>query len=903
MPYTAAQLTSFYTAVNQGQAPDAATALQFQAAAQQNASGALSDPQTLALALNSAQTLNTTDVATASYQFFTGGAPSAAGLVFLVNNASSGFNTPYFNSTGTATAPGPGGFNLENRYFNEAVALATSATTGASFRAAYGALTLQQTVAAAYETIIGTANVGSSNAQAAIASITSSLPYFTQVARERAGGVDVGGSAGQNIALKAVIVGYILEEGLKADVGTYARAVDQFNAGIAASNAAYATNILSTYGPGGSAFGTGVGASAVGLGASVPLTAATDAFTQSAANLTYVAAVGGAAPTLTAADVIQASGANATLLVTDAAGVDATGGALLSGIRTVLVRNISGGTSTVNASSVAGVTTLAAYLSTGAVAFTNVAAATNVNIVGNGTLANGAVSAAYVAAATGATVNLVNGVTGGALTVVDGGSGNLTTLTINSTGVANTIGGGTAVGVRTLTVNATSPLTTTANIATTNTLTTLNVAGVAAVNLATLNSSALTTVTSSDTGGLRLTVLNPSGALASLTTSAGADNITITGALSAGATINLGGGGDSLALGAAFADGATLNGGGGATLFTPSAAYTAESAYANLSRVTGFGTLTLTTPLANGGVYDPSLIGAGNVAVTGVATGGTATVNVVSGALVGLTGALATDNGALTLAVGSGPTAATLAANTRDTLNLQYIAQAASATSTVTALGVETVNVGAIAPATGVVTTVSLTDPAATTINLSGPGGLAFAANAAMTRLTLIDASAATGAETISTAAVVSATAAAPLVVRGGAGADTLAFRDFTTLTGGAGADLFTIFVPTSGQTYSSITDAGVGDRLGFAGSTSFGATAITLAATAAFQDYLDAAAGRGVGALSYFVFAGDTYVVEDNSPAANFQNGADAVIRLVGVHDLSTAATSLAGGVLTLGG
>jgi hypothetical protein len=124
----------------------------------------------------------------------------------------------------------------------------------------------------AYETIIGQSNVTPANYQAAVAAITQAIPYFTTVALRQAGTLDgAGTTAGQNIALKATIVGYILEEGLKADVGTYAAAIDQFNASTAAGNnldpaTGAGVNVLQVYAPGGAGYGTGVGASSSNSG-------------------------------------------------------------------------------------------------------------------------------------------------------------------------------------------------------------------------------------------------------------------------------------------------------------------------------------------------------------------------------------------------------------------------------------------------------------------------------------------------------------------------------------------------------------------------------------------------------------------------------------------------------------
>ncbi len=258
MPYTAAQLTAYYTAVNFGQAPDTATAAAFNQAAAANAAGTLSDQQALALALQNAQVRATTDVAVAIYQYFNGSAPSQAGINFLLNTPGSGLNTSYYNgATGTATNPSAGGFNLENRYYNLAISQAFQGPNAAAFASTYGGLTLQQTVATAYEQLVGAAVVGSPQATAAITAIQGSITFFQQVAAQRAAQFN------QDLATKAIIIGYIMEESIKADVGAYALAVDQHNAAIANGTAVYNSNILTTYAPGPPAYGTGVGGGAL----------------------------------------------------------------------------------------------------------------------------------------------------------------------------------------------------------------------------------------------------------------------------------------------------------------------------------------------------------------------------------------------------------------------------------------------------------------------------------------------------------------------------------------------------------------------------------------------------------------------------------------------------------------
>jgi len=153
-----------------------------------------------------------------------------------------------------------------------------------------------------------------------------------------------------------------------------------------------------------------------------------------------------------------------------------------------------------------------------------------------------------------------------------------------------------------------------------------------------------------------------------------------------------------------------------------------------------------------------------------------------------------------------------------------------------------------------------------------------------------------------------------------GAGDDTIdSGTGLDTLTGGDGDDTFVMSVSTAGNIYTSITDFAAGDSLDLTGldaqanaaianATDIGA-GITLASTAVFQDYLDAAAadttdagGDGnldVALVNWFQFGGDTFVVVDQSVQATFQTGQDSVVKLAGLIDLSTA--DIAAAVLTL--
>jgi S-layer protein len=234
---------------------------------------------------------------------------------------------------------------------------------------------------------------------------------------------------------------------------------------------------------------------------------------------------------------------------------------------------------------------------------------------------------------------------------------------------------------------------------------------------------------------------------------------------------------------------------------------------------------------------------------------------------------------------------------------------------TITATGVETYNVSSTtADADGSAgNTLAANEGTAgvlTTINVSGNTALTLTSNA--TAVTTVDASAATGALTYTandgTTTVTGGAGADILtgagnsdVLIGGAGNDQLTGANLTTLTGGAGNDTFFMNVATNVNSYSTITDLSSGDvvDLGATATTVFQAAAVTLASTAVFQDYANAAVnalGADADDAAWFQFGGNTYIVKsgaDHSVATgtpDFQNGTDAIIEIVGLVDLSTA-------------
>ncbi|WP_369062391.1 matrixin family metalloprotease [Caulobacter sp. 73W] len=168
----------------------------------------------------------TTSVARLSYQFFTGKIPGGPGLDYLVSPTGpnpNNLNSPYFQS-----------FNLENRYINFAVNLGRDGEGKAAFQAEYGGLSLFAATKKAYGKIFG------------------NTPEDTRVTALLSGGRDgyfasYGADGPNGQGTKAAMVGWLLAEAEKADLGIYARSNAAFLTDLA-DGAAYGVDLVGVYG-------------------------------------------------------------------------------------------------------------------------------------------------------------------------------------------------------------------------------------------------------------------------------------------------------------------------------------------------------------------------------------------------------------------------------------------------------------------------------------------------------------------------------------------------------------------------------------------------------------------------------------------------------------------------------
>lgn len=185
------------------------------------ASSALTPAGALAELIKSAGA--TTSVASLSYEFFTGKVPSEAGMDYLVSPQ--GENGANLNSAYYQT------FNLENRYINFAVNLGKFGEGKAAFAAKYDGLSFVEATREAYKTIFGAAPTDAK----IHAMIDPRADYFAFY----------GGDGANGIGTKAAMVGWLLAEAQKADLGVMVRSNDAWLADLASTSATpFGVNIL-----------------------------------------------------------------------------------------------------------------------------------------------------------------------------------------------------------------------------------------------------------------------------------------------------------------------------------------------------------------------------------------------------------------------------------------------------------------------------------------------------------------------------------------------------------------------------------------------------------------------------------------------------------------------------------
>lgn len=510
MPYSTTEMTTFFTNVHAGRAPTAAEQLLLNAWAQQNAAGVLTNAAALQLVVDSADAEST--VALLTYQYFTGSVPTAAGLAYLVNSAT---NTTDLNDAYYA------GFNIENRYINFSANLALSGPTSASFATTYGGFTVAQTIDVAYETIIGSAQAAAAgiNVAAAKADIggAARITYFTNLVNQH---FPTATAAQKDLALKAEIIGYIMGEAVKANIGAYSNAASRLLADLAVDNVAtLGASLTTSYS---TAAGTSTGVS------SFTLTAGTDNVTGTGGD----DAINAPAGTYTTGDTVNGG------LGIDSLNLTLTGAAPVGTIVGVekLFITASPNSATLDLAGVAGVTEITNKSSANGATVTvnNVAAIATAGIDSTATALTVNYAAAAVAGTADASTLNLSGASNASFTTAG-----IETLTVNSTGSANTLSTLVDTGMTRLNVTGSANLTVTG--------------AVGGATIATVDASAatgaVTLTTGAGAGGVGavgVTVLAPTAAAAgafTVTTAGNKDTVT----LGAGnATVDTAGGNDTI---------------------------------------------------------------------------------------------------------------------------------------------------------------------------------------------------------------------------------------------------------------------------------------------------------------------------------------------------------------------
>lgn len=783
MAYTIDQLTAAYRAANNGVQPDAAASVELQVIAHRLKTGWITDQDAMSYVVNSAD--NDVSVAVQAYQFFTAKTPTKAGLDYLVNSPANpnDLNDPYYAK-----------FGLEDRYINFALNLGVLGEGASHFSAVYGGLTFDAFVSAAYQAIIGSsyAIAAGINPAAAIADITGRKANFEAIARQ-AGVIGATSTAAEvDIAVKAALIGYLMGEGVKADVGLYAAGANNFIHALVAGNAQYGVDLTTVYSP----LGGGMGNNHVPPPPPPPpeeesqsysLTTAADTFTGRGADDTFTAyiSVSGPNSTLNATDVLKGGGGTDTLVLTvDGAGAGAFPAATITGIEVFRINETGGTGGVYDFAAVSAETSVVNNMSTDAVTFNNIGAGASLSIVGDGAVTNGATTFTMAAATDAVTLNLQGGLKGGAnITRNQTGAA---TVVINSTGGANAVGVidlDTATALSGLTINATTNLTgaLAADYAAASTLTVTG-AGQVDLSAATLSTNFSEISSAAQTaGGLIVKV----GALTKFTGGAGNDSVYVDALVYNNSAIT------------------AVGGGGTDTVrFTDQAALTATTAL----YITGFEVIALADD--NDGAldtFDASLMAGIQSFVLGADSAGDG---------YSVTNLSVTQAGAITISGAQtvGPTLALAnAAGGTDvvsiTVNDGLAAVNTLSVANLNIASVETVNLAL----TDNLTLSSITGLTGfTKLAVTGAGALNLTTGAlAVNPATTIDASAATGTVTINASAATgngltlkgSATQANTLTgttqadtIVGGDGVDILTGRGGNdTLTGGNGADIFVV--------------------------------------------------------------------------------------------------------------
>ncbi|WP_062097726.1 S-layer family protein [Caulobacter sp. CCH5-E12] len=709
----------------------------------------LTDAQALAATIALSANI-TTEVSVQTYQFFTGVAPSEAGLAAL--------NAAYVGSGAQA------GLNGENRYIAQSVSLALqNATAKANFAATYGSLSIADATKAAYNVIVGNAAAAAAgiNVDNAVAFLSSaaSVAYYTAFVRANAGLGANPSAADVDLAVKAALVGSIIYNATVfnngAGVGSYATAAnnlvkDLADDGKLVSNNAAGIDLFTNYG-------------SKAATTTQNLTTAVDTLTGATTDDTFTGVVSAAGATLNVGDTINGGDGNDTLSVTITDNT-AFPTVTLNSVENILVRNVHNAATTISLLGQTSVTGLESKASLNDVNITNGRLATTYKVSDSVATTTAGVSVQF----NGADLIGTNDVAKFSVSNVGSKIG---TTTYNSA-IAATVNGALA-----------APLT--------------NLEG---ISVATAGTNYFSIAGVADTKTLTIT-------------GAGNNTVTVTAAgFNAKTTIDLSGatGTNVLNLGNGLTTGDKIVGGTGSDTIVATVAAGATSLDVTGVEVLRIGGVTAAgetlTFKANPGFTTVEQRATGSATNQAVTLSGLTTLSNVAFQADGTAAPASTTFGTLSVGSGFSGAADTLAV----AINNQGVSQTGAYTATLNASSIETVNVTVGDTVATTTSTFTLVDPNVKVVTAVSAGNLnttvdtrassvtgfsGSASTSGTNSVTSIDLSSVVGTNT--TTISVKDTFAATAEVKASVGGTTITFQDESatdtiTFTGNAGVDSVT---------------------------------------------------------------------------------------------------------------
>lgn len=239
-----------------------------------------------------------------------------------------------------------------------------------------------------------------------------------------------------------------------------------------------------------------------------------------------------------------------------------------------------------------------------------------------------------------------------------------------------------------------------------------------------------------------------------------------------------------------------------------------------------------------------------------------------------------------------------VAGHDTDVLNVTIADDMAVTAGKLTVANVETINITADDTDLGedgpVQHTMTLAADKATTVNISGDATLKLDLTGS-DAITKIDASGNSGGLMVDLTKI-DATGKVSVTLTGSSADDTITMGIGNVITGGEGKDTFTATAagttPKAAESFSTIMDFGVGDKLAISGMDGL-ADKVAVTAEMTFDEAVNKALGTSTdGTAAWFEYLGNTYVVLDAGNAAVIEAFAknDYIVKLNGIIDLSDA-------------